>query len=275
LAFGPLEPSVHRLVEPLSLAFCLHRSQARAGGAGKSGPHYLGGCSHCKTLHSVRALLRFCGARKECMMEFEDEISDLQRLRELMPFDTSSGSALKVTDSLNDVARRFIELCPFIVVATKANDGLIDVSPKGDPAGFVKVLNDKTLAIPDRLGNRRADGFVNILTDPNIAVTFFVPDHGFSLRVAGKARIVRDRTLNATMTVNGKEPALALVVHVEEAFMHCAKALIRSGLWRSETWPERGSAPKLADWQVEVVDDGRTFSELVTVHTNDEKTRLY
>jgi PPOX class probable FMN-dependent enzyme len=209
------------------------------------------------------------------MMEFEEEISDLQRLRELMPFDTSSGSALKVTDSLNDVARRFIELCPFIVVATKANDGLIDVSPKGDPAGFVKVLNDKTLAIPDRLGNRRADGFVNILTDPNIAVTFFVPDHGFSLRVAGKARIVRDRTLNASMTVNGKEPALALVVHVEEAFMHCAKALIRSGLWRSETWPERGSAPKLADWQVEVVDDGRTFSELVTVHTNDEKTRLY
>ena len=192
-----------------------------------------------------------------------------------MPFNVSSGSALKVTDCLNDVARRFIELCPFIVVATKANDGLIDVSPKGDPAGFVKVLDDKTLAIPGRLGNRRADGFVNILTDPNIAVNFFVPDHGFSLRVAGKAKIFRDRTLNATMTVNGKKPELALVIHVEEAFMHCAKALIRSGLWRTETWPERGSAPKLADWQVQVVEDGRTFDEILEVHTNNEKTQLY
>ncbi len=208
-------------------------------------------------------------------MEFEEEIFDLQRLRELMPFDESSGSALKVTHSLNDVARRFIELCPFITIATKATGGLIDVSPKGDPAGFVKVLDDKTLAIPDRLGNYRADGFVNILTDPNIAVIYFVPDHGFSLRVAGKARIVRDRTLNATMTVNGKEPDLALVIHVEEAFMRCAKALVRSGLWRSETWPKRGSAPTLAEWQVEVVEDGRTFNEVFASHTNDEKTRLY
>ena len=209
------------------------------------------------------------------MMEFEEDITDIQRLRELMPFDASSGSALKVTDSLNNVARRFIELCPFIVVATKSNGGLIDVSPKGDPAGFVKVLDDKNLAIPDRLGNHRADGFVNILTDPNIAVAFFVPNHGFSLRVAGKARIVRDRTLNATMTVNGKEPELALVIHVEEAFMHCAKALIRSGLWRSESWPERGSAPTLAEWQVNVVDDGKKFDEVFADHTNDEKTRLY
>lgn len=209
------------------------------------------------------------------MMEFEEEISDLQRLRELMPFDSSSGNALKVTDSLNDVARRFIDLCPFIVVATKSNGGLIDVSPKGDPAGFVKVLDDKTLAIPDRLGNHRADGFVNILTDPNIAVVFFVPNHGFSLRVAGRARIVRDRALSASMAVNGKEPELALVVHVEEAFMHCAKALIRSGLWRSETWPERGSAPKLADWRLKVVEDGMTLDEVLEMHTNDEKTRLY
>ena len=209
------------------------------------------------------------------MKEFEEEITDLQRLRELMPFGASSGPALKVTDSLNDVARRFIELCPFIVVATKANGGLMDVSPKGDPAGFVKVLDNKTLAIPDRLGNHRADGFVNILSDPNIAVTFFVPDHGFSLRVAGKARIVRDRMLNATMTVNGKEPELALVVHVEEAFMHCAKALIRSRIWRSETWPKRGSAPKLAEWQVKVVEDGGTFDEVLADHTNEEKTRLY
>jgi len=192
-----------------------------------------------------------------------------------MPFDEGSGSALKVTDRLNDVARRFIETCPFVVVATKAKGALIDVSPKGDPAGFVKILDDKTLAIPERLGNHRADTFVNILTDPNVAVIFIVPDHGFTLRVAGKGKIVRDRALSSTMSVKGKQPELALVVEIEEAFMHCAKALIRSSLWRSEFWPERGTAPTLAEWQVNVEDSERTLEQVFAVHTHDEKTRLY
>lgn len=208
-------------------------------------------------------------------MEFEEQITDLNRLRKFRPFDDSKGPALKVSDRLNDVGRRFIEMSPFIMVATKQRDGLVDVSPKGDPAGFVKVLDDKTLAIPDRLGNHRADGFVNILSDPNVAVIFLIPNHGFSLRVAGKAKIVRDSALNNSMLVNGKAPDLAMIVEIEEAFMHCAKALIRSGIWRSESWPEKGAAPKLAEWQVEVVQDGRTFDEVFAVHTNDEITRLY
>ena len=209
------------------------------------------------------------------MLEFEEEITDLARLRELMPFDEGSGPALKVTDRLNDVARRFIETCPFVIVATKAKGALIDVSPKGDPAGFVKILDDKTLAIPERLGNHRADTFVNILTDPNVAVIFIVPDHGFTLRVAGKGKIVRDRALSSTMSVKGKQPELALVVEIEEAFMHCAKALIRSSLWRSEFWPERGTAPTLAEWQVSVEDSERTLEQVFAVHTHDEQTRLY
>ena len=208
-------------------------------------------------------------------MKFDEEITDIERLRELMPFNEASGPALKVTDRLNEVARRFIEFCPFVVVATKARDGLIDVSPKGDPRGFVKVLDDKTLAIPERLGNHRADSFVNILTDPQVAVIFLVPDHGFSLRIAGTAKIVRDSELNAKMAIHGKQPELALVVTVEEAFMHCAKALIRSGLWRPETWSEPRSAPTLAEWQVHVEDSTRTLEEVFAIHTNDEQTRLY
>ena len=208
-------------------------------------------------------------------MEFDEDITDIDRLRELMPFNEASGPALKVTDRLNEVARRFIEFCPFVVVATKARDGLIDVSPKGDPRGFVKVLDDKTLAIPERLGNHRADSFVNILTDPQVAVIFLVPDHGFSLRIAGTARIVRDSELNAKMAVHGKQPELALIVTVEEAFMHCAKALIRSGLWRPETWSEERAAPTLAEWQVHVEDGTRTLEEVFAIHTNDEQTRLY
>ncbi|WP_170448982.1 MSMEG_1061 family FMN-dependent PPOX-type flavoprotein [Ruegeria arenilitoris] len=208
-------------------------------------------------------------------MEFDEVITDIDRLRELLPFNEASGPALKVTDRLNEVARRFIEFCPFVVVATKARGGLIDVSPKGDPCGFVKVLDDKTLAIPERLGNHRADSFVNILTDPQVAVIFLVPDHGFSLRIAGTARIVRDSKLNAKMAVHGKQPELALVVTVEEAFMHCAKALIRSGLWRPETWSEPRSAPTLAEWQVHVEDSTRTLEEVSAIHTNDQQKRLY
>lgn len=181
-------------------------------------------------------------------MHFEEEIKDLHRLREFMPSDGKGGAALEVSICLNDVARRFIVLSPFVMVATKADAGLMDVSPKGDPAGFVKVLNDRTLAIPDRLGNNRADGYSNILTDPNVAVIFMVPNHGFTLRIAGKAKIVRDSSLNALMSVNDRIPELSLVVQIEEAFMHCAKSFIRSGLWRPETWSERGSAPKLAEW---------------------------
>ena len=208
-------------------------------------------------------------------MTFEEEISDIERLREILPFVESSGPALKVSDRLTEVGRRFVELSTFIVVGTKDQNGLADVSPKGDPAGFVKVLDDKTLAIPERLGNHRADSFCNILTDPNVAVIFFVPDHNFSLRVAGKGRVVRDEKLNAQMAVNGKLPELALVVDIEEAFMHCSKSLIRSGIWRSETWPERGSAPRLADWQVSVVTDGPDVEEVFAVHDKDEKTRMY
>lgn len=213
--------------------------------------------------------------RKGRKLKFEEEIHDVERLREILPFDETAPAGLKVSDRLNPVGRRFIELSPFIVVGTKDREGLVDVSPKGDPAGFVKVLDDKTLAIPERLGNNRADGFCNILKDPNVAIIFIVPDHNFTLRVAGKGRIVRDQELFSKMAVNGKLPELALVVDIEEAFMHCSKSLLRSGVWRDETWPERGLAPRLADWQVNVVDDGRTLDEVFAKQDNDEKTRMY
>ncbi len=109
------------------------------------------------------------------MLQVEEEITDLKRLRELIPGWPRSNTELKVTDRINDVARSYIANAPFIVVSTKASDGLIDVSPKGDPAGFVEVYDEKTLIIPDRLGNGRVDGFLNILTDPNIGLLFIVP----------------------------------------------------------------------------------------------------
>lgn len=209
------------------------------------------------------------------MLEVDEEIKDIGRLRELLPENKGSNTDLKVTDRINDVAKSFIASAPFVVVATKAFEGLVDVSPKGDPAGFVEVYDEKTLILPDRLGNHRVDGFVNLLTDPNIGLIFVVPGHGDTLRVAGKARIVKDQKIGKRLSVNGKEPLLALIIDVEEIFMHCSKAIIRSRLWHTDHWPARGTAPTLAEWVIDTVDRDQALKEVQAIHTNDENKRLY
>jgi len=209
------------------------------------------------------------------MLQVDEEIKDIGRLRELLPEYKGSNTDLKVTDRINDVARRFIASAPFVVVATKALNGLVDVSPKGDPAGFVEVYDEKTLIIPDRLGNHRVDGFVNLLTDPNVGLIFVVPGHGDTLRVAGKARIVKDQKISKRLSVNGKEPLLALVIEVDEVFMHCSKAFIRSRLWHPDHWPARRTAPTLAEWVMDTVDREQVLEEVQAIHTDDEDNRLY
>lgn len=209
------------------------------------------------------------------MLDVDEQITSLDRLRELLPTEGFTNTFLKVTDRLNETARAFIAHAPFVIVATKASQGLLDVSPKGDPLGFVEVYDDKTLIIPDRLGNHRMDGFQNLLDDPNIALLFIVPGHGDTLRIAGKARIVKDAAINARHAINGREPLLALVIDVEEAFMHCSKSLTRSRLWQPDTWPQRKSAPTLADWVLATVDRAQTLQEVENDHSADEETRLY
>lgn len=140
--------------------------------------------------------------------------------------------------------RRFIALSPFAVIATSGPDGA-DVSPRGDPPGFVRVLDDTTLLIPDRPGNRRMDSYANLIADSRIAVLFLVPGIDETVRVNGTARITTDAALLEPSVVNGRVPARGLVVSVEEAFFHCAKALIRSHLWDPARHVERRSFPTL------------------------------
>src|SRR5258705_2818538 len=123
----------------------------------------------------------------------------------------------------------------------------MDVSPKGDPPGFVQVLDDETLAIPDRPGNRRADTFSNVLQNPGVGLIFLIPGKLETLRVNGRARIVRDMALRERMAVQGKVPQIALVVTVEEAFIHCGKCMIRSQLWQPESWPDGDALPSQAE----------------------------
>jgi PPOX class probable FMN-dependent enzyme len=132
--------------------------------------------------------------------------------------------------------RDWLAASPFCLVATSDASGRCDVSPKGDPAGFAVVVDDTTLAIPERPGNRRADGFVNILQNPHVGLIFLVPGRGDTLRVNGRATLLSDAPYADRMEVKGHRPAVILEVAVEQVFFHCAKAFLRSSLWKPETW---------------------------------------
>jgi PPOX class probable FMN-dependent enzyme len=149
----------------------------------------------------------------------------------------------KQTDRLNPLTRQFIERSPFVCVATAHPDGGLDVSPRGDPAGFVRVLDEKTLLLPDRPGNRLADTLTNLLADPRIALLFLIPGVGDTFRVNGRARIVEDRELLEPCAVEGKIPRLGLLISIEEAYTQCSKALIRSDLWNPDKHIERSELP--------------------------------
>lgn len=149
----------------------------------------------------------------------------------------------KLSDRLNELTRQFIERSPFVCVATGGPDGGMDVSPRGDPAGFVRVLDDRTLLLPERPGNRLADTLVNLLSDPRIALLFLIPGIGDTFRVNGTAVITDDHELLAPSAVNGKTPRLGILVTVREAYTQCAKALIRSDLWNPENHVDRAELP--------------------------------
>jgi PPOX class probable FMN-dependent enzyme len=148
----------------------------------------------------------------------------------------------KEIDHLSDGYRKLIEAAPFVAIATGGPDGF-DCSPKGDAPGFVRVLDDKTLAIPDRPGNNRLDGFRNIMRDPRVALLFLIPGVGETFRVNGRASISIDPELMQSFAVNGKLPRSVLIVHIETAYFHCSKAIVRSKLWDEKTKIDRRSLP--------------------------------
>jgi PPOX class probable FMN-dependent enzyme len=155
--------------------------------------------------------------------------------------------AEKARTCLHSMDMAFLSHSPFWLMATAAADGRCDVSPKGDPASSsVLVLSDRMLAIAERPGNRRADGFGNVLENPHVGLLFIVPGRGDALRVNGRASLVRDAPFFDEMIVNSHRPRLALVVEVEEVFFHCAKAFLRSRLWCPETWPLEDDMPSRA-----------------------------
>lgn len=171
----------------------------------------------------------------------EDE-HDLRRL--FQP--THTLATLKMQSSLDKHAQAFIRRSPFLCIGTQDLDGKADVSPRGDPAGFVKIVDQHTLAIPDRPGNNRLDSLVNILANPGVGLLFIIPGFDDTLRVNGRARLVTDPGILEGMAVNDRLPKLAIVVEVSEVFLHCAKAFRRSHLWDPAHFQDRSAMPSLS-----------------------------
>jgi uncharacterized protein len=164
-----------------------------------------------------------------------DEITSAAELRALLGAPTAR-AASKERRRLHPYDRAWLAASPFCLISTADAEGRCDVSPKGDPPGFTLVLDDTTIAVPERPGNRRADGFHNILANPHVGLIYLVPGRGDTLRINGRARILKDAPFFDQMLVKGHRPQLALVVEIEEIFYHCSKAFLRSELWRAESW---------------------------------------
>jgi uncharacterized protein len=162
-------------------------------------------------------------------------VSSEAELRDLLG-EPSPRAVTKERARLHQRDREWLAASPFCLIATADADGNCDVSPKGDPPGFTYVIDDTTIAIPDRPGNRRADGFRNVLINPHAGMIFLVPGRTETLRINGRARLLRDAPFFGDMIVKGHRPRLALVIEIETIFFHCAKAFMRSSLWRPETW---------------------------------------
>jgi PPOX class probable FMN-dependent enzyme len=152
----------------------------------------------------------------------------------------------KHTSYLTPLLEEFITAAPFFLVATADAEGNCDVSPKGDPPGAVRILDRRTIVVPDRPGNRRADGHRNILANPHVGLIFIIPNVDETVRVNGRAFLTADPELLQSMAVQGKAPKLGIVVEIDEVYMHCARAFLRSGLWKPETWPDPDTIPTLA-----------------------------
>ena len=180
----------------------------------------------------------------------------------------------KVRPALLDVDRAWLAATPFCVLATASASGACDASPKGDPAGqLVHVIDDTTIAVAERPGNRRADGYRNILENPQVGLNFLIPGRGDTLRVNGRARLVSDAPFFDEMVVKGHRPVLAVVVDIEEVFFHCAKAFLRSALWRPETWDPTGIVPRRAVIAHDVEPTGMTLQQLDEYYEPDNYSR--
>jgi PPOX class probable FMN-dependent enzyme len=203
-----------------------------------------------------------------------DIIEDIGEIREIYG-EPMERAVKKQLPRLEKHSRAFIALSPFLVIASSDANGRVDASPKGDAPGFVRVIDDETLLIPDRLGNNRIDTISNLLDSPGVGLIFFVPGLRETLRINGTARVTTDPALLEPCTVQGKVPRSGILVTAEEVYFHCGKALIRSDLWNPEKMLKHSDFPSLGRIIAEQIGDGRPIEESERYTAESYRTRLY
>jgi len=201
-------------------------------------------------------------------------------LRDLMG-DPMDLAARKSVSKLDKYSKEYISRSPFVCIGSADETGKADVSPRGDPPGFVQVLDDNTLFIPDRPGNRRVDTMSNIISNPNIALLFLIPGFDDTLRVNGRAEVIQDDGLNAKSEVKGRKPTVGIKMHVEQVFFHCSKAFRRAGLWDADKQQERAGMPSIGRMILEQTAESNStitdaeFEEVDELVEGDARERLY
>jgi PPOX class probable FMN-dependent enzyme len=191
------------------------------------------------------------------------EITSEDELREALGGLPGARAAGKARATLHPAQAEWLRKSPFCLIATADAAGNCDVSPKGDPAGqLIHVLDGTTVAVPERPGNRRADGYLNVLSNPHVGILSLIPGREDTLRINGHARLVRDAPFFADLEVRGRRPLLAMIVQVDQVFFHCAKAFMRSRLWQPESWPPAEELPSVAALCKTVQDIPETLEEL-------------
>ena len=208
------------------------------------------------------------------MYQPKGTVKTAAEVKEILGADFPSQVA-KIIDHIDSHCRAWIERCPFVVISSTNAAGAMDVSPKGDPPGFVKVLDKHTLAIPDRIGNHRGDTFMNVLENATLEILFMVPKRREVVRVSGTAQVVRDPELLEGMAVDGKLPDLALLVRVREAFFHCGKSMIRSGMWEPDRWAPIDGLPTYAQALKDHGNLPALLSDIERGVARNETDRLY
>lgn len=181
----------------------------------------------------------------------------------------------KVIDHLDELSQKFIAASSLAIISSSRPDGILDVTPRGDPPGFVHVVNKNLIAIPDRPGNNRMDTFENVFQNQNVGIIFIILGHRDTLRVSGKGAVVQDSELAQATAINGRQPELTLLVNVERVLCHCPKAFVRGKVWQPDAWPDTSNVPTLAEMMVAHGDIADTLAEVEEVVKNDGKTRLY
>ena len=203
------------------------------------------------------------------------EITSEAELREVLGGYASGRAVTKVRPSLHQLQIEWLQSSPFCVIATSDANGNCDASPKGDPAGrLIHVLDPRTIVIAERPGNKRADGYLNVLSNPHVGVIALIPGRNDTLRINGRARLVRDAQWFDDLAVKGKRPILALVVEIDQVFSHCPKAFMRSYLWEPDKWPPIDEMPSVAALTKAVQDTPETLAELEAHYAEANYSRL-